>query len=159
MADFIRSLRDAVLKIKDGTTPTANETTIEVAEGDLKVVMSKKVLEILDRGDLHDIKRGDQVPMEVSFSCKFHGFDKATGVGPIEALEQVDDASAWVGTRDATSDVYCVDLEWSLKDVAGSVDQTVTLPDFFPLKIEVSEGDPNMVTVSGKCWATYPTIS
>ena len=158
MADFVRSLRDAVLKIKDGTG-TPLETTVEVAEGDLKITMGKNVLELMDRGALHEIKKGDEVPMEWSFSAKFHGFVKPSSVGVLEALFQKDGASAWVSTRDATSDVYTVDIEFQLKDKDASVDETITLPDCFVLKGDMIEGDPNTVAVSGRSWATYPTIS
>lgn len=158
MADFVRSFRDGVLTIRDGTG-TPNEAEVVVAEGDLTIKLGKEHLEIKDRGNLHEIKKGDEIPMEVSFSAKFHGFDKPTGVGPYEALTKTNDASAWVGTRDATSDVYTVDLRFELKGVDGSVDETVDIPDFYWSSIEFTEGDPSMLSVAGKSWATEPTIS
>lgn len=156
---FVKSLRDGVLTISDGTTPTANTSTVVLAEGDLSAEETRNVMPILDRGALSDIKSGDQVPIAISFSFKFHGYEVGTGPNPIEALQQRGGASAWVGTRDASTDVYCVDLKWELKGKDGTTEETVTYSDFYWEKLSVKEGDPSMVEASGKAFITAPAIT
>lgn len=158
MANYIKSLRDGTLTILDGTG-TPNETEIVVAEGDLSIKETHNVVPILNRGALHEIKVGDEAPVEVSFSMKFHGFQVAdSGVNPYEALTHTGGASGYTSTR-ATTQVVCNDLRFELAGVGGTTEETVTLSDFYVQDIEFTEGDPNMLKVSGKAWVTAPTIS
>jgi len=158
---FIKSLRDAVLTVIDGTTPTPNEVEVLVASGDLSIRETREYKEILDRGTLHQLKSGDEVPMDISFSARFHGYQVAdSGENAIEAIMGRGGASGYTSTLDATTNVYTTNLRWDLKDKDASTEETVTLSHFYPTSLEVSEGDDaNTYTVTGRAFVTAPTIT
>lgn len=60
--------------------------------------------------------------------------------------------SGLVGTR-AGSDVFTFDLWASFNDVDGAVAQIASLNDAYVTSVELAEGDPSSVSVSGKAWA------
>lgn len=240
MADFVRSFRDGLLTLVDGTTPTAVSLIVLDAVGDLKFTLNRQVVEILRRGALEDIKRGDQAPIEWSSTFKFRGVEgvpladttlrTAAGSGDTSlslavgtgagfassgegllgpengaSVDQEPERFTWSGkstdtltgvtrgtngttakswangarvrqldlaartvlefvhrlggyaglvsTRD-TTDVFTFDLWASWNDVAGSVEEAVSLNDAFVLKSELGEGaDFDTITLSGKAWA------
>lgn len=157
MADYIKSFRDGVLSVVDGTA-TPIVTVCLVAEGDLKIKETSNVVGVLDRGTLHEIKVGDEAPIEVSFGIKMTGYQVGS-VTALEAIKKTGAAAAFVSTRAATTQVYTVDLKFEVKGVNGSTEETITVSDFYWESCEMSEGDPNMFSVSGKAWSTAVVVT
>jgi hypothetical protein len=157
-----KNLRDAVLKIKDGTTPTALEIEVVLDEGDLSADETLNTMNILDRGSLDHMRPGDEEPVKVTFTTKFVEYRQQAGAPdptPYEALKKIGGAASWVSTNQC-GEVYCVDLEFTIASpTSGEVDEVITFPDFHPNTISFKEGDEyNTLAVDGEAFVTAPTI-
>lgn len=159
---LVKNLRDATLKIVDATA-TELTCTVALLEGDLAWSRKQSVNVIKDRGTLHNLRKGDEEACSVSFSVKFTGCysESAGDPSPYEALTNEEDASVWVSTTAATSDLYTVDLLFSYVD-PGSADgvEYLNFTDFAVEDISFKEGDEyNTLSVSGIALCTGPAIS
>jgi len=151
-----RNLRDGELKIKDGGS---EEITVALDEGDLTVGETQNLINVLDRGALDHRRPGDEDPVAVSFTLKFVEYIGGSGqpATPYEALKQIGNAAAWQST--SASDVYAVNLEFTIDNPDGGDDEKVTLDDFAYESIEFAEGDEyNTLTVDGTAFVTGPTL-
>ena len=161
MPKITRNLRDGVLTVFDQGANSAATLTLD--EGDLTWTEVQNVIEVLDRGTLDHIRKGDEAAMDVSFSIKFHDFYTPSagddGFYPYEAIKGVNQCSNWTSTRN--EDVYCVSLEFQIwNDDDTAVIETIKFFDFYWTSIEFSEGDEyNTLSVSGRSFATEPEIS
>ncbi len=154
---FHKSYRDAVLSILDGA---ALDVEVGITDGDLSIKIAREVNVILDRGTLHELKLADDTPIEFSFSYKLDGFESPSILTPYELFTKTGGASAATGTRDASTNVHTVNLQWELLDSAGILEETVTLDDCFFTNIDVAEQMPaGMVTISGRSFSTLPVIT
>ncbi len=154
---FHKSYRDAVLTIIDGA---AAEVEVGIAEGDLNIKIAREVNVILDRGVLHEVKLADETPIEFTFSYKLDGFESPAILTPYELFTKTGGASAITGTRDGSTNVHTVNLQWELLDSAGSTEETVLLNHCFFTGIDVSEAMPTgMVVISGRSFSILPVIS
>jgi hypothetical protein len=151
-----RNLRDGELKIKDGGS---EEITVALDEGDLTISETQNLINVLDRGTLDHRRQGDEAPVAVSVTLKFVEYIGGSGqpATPYEALKQIGNASGWVST--SNSDVYAVDLEFTIDDPDGGDDEKISLNDFAFESIEFAEGDEyNTLTVDGTAFVTGPTL-
>ena len=64
MAQF--DLKNATLKLQDGTTPTPLEITLKIGEGNFTVSEKRAVEYTLDGGKIDEVRLGDEEPMEIS---------------------------------------------------------------------------------------------
>lgn len=159
MADF--NLRNAVLKIKDGTTPTVKTLTVKIGEGNLSVSEKKNREYRMDRGTLDTVRDGDDTPLEVSFDFRWQYLKASTGDTPSvrDVLRKEGEASAWVTTDSDACAPYAVDLEftWTPECTADDI-ETITLPDFRYEEISY-DAKAGTIAVSGKCNVTAMTIA
>lgn len=159
MASF--NLKNAVLKIKDGTgTPL----TMTVKIGDGNLTFSEKVGREyqMNRGNLDTVRNGDDVPMDVSFDFRWEYIKSDTGDGASvrDALTKTGEASAWVSSDTVdTCAPYAVDLEFTFTPIcAGDKTEVFLFPDFRYEDISY-DAKAGTVSVSGKCNVTAPTIT
>lgn len=154
-------LKNCTIKIKDGTTPTANEVIVKVGEGNLTWTETKNREYKLDGGKLDTTRNGDEAPMDVSLDLQFEYYKGITGtITPIDALKKIGDASSWISSETTDSCApYAVTIEVENDPgcgVANSV-ETFTFPFF---RYESIGGDikAGTLAVKGKCNATEPTV-
>lgn len=155
-----RSLRDGEIKVQDGTTPTANSFTVVLEDGDLSWrAIPEPAVVIKDRQVLSHWRKGEEQPMEVSFTAIFQSLSYHAATTLHDALTQTDGASGWASTKSDT-DVYTLDLVFTVSDPAGATPEILTFPDCANFQIEFAEGDPfDTYAVTCMSLATKPTIS
>jgi hypothetical protein len=125
---FHKSYRDMVLRMNDGA---AENAFLTVSDGTLTIKWADEKNIVLDRGAIGqagEVKQGDQVPAEVTFSYY---------------LEKMSDVAV-TGEKDT---------------FYGAIEERITMDDFFYTSIDVQEGDPSKITISGKALVTLTTIS
>ena len=74
-------LKNATLKILDGTTPTPFSLTVKFDEGNFTFTHRRNIEYKLDRGRLATgaVREGDEVPMDVSFQGRFNALISSSG--------------------------------------------------------------------------------
>jgi len=160
----IIDLKNTTFKIKDGTG-TPEEISITIGEGNLTYSENKNIEYVLDRGNLDEVREGDQVPMEVSFDFIWDYITAlaASGTPTVEeALKNTGEASTWVSSDTGAGNAcrpYAIDIEVIYAPVPTTCgdQETITFPDF---RYETLDHDLRAGTVSctGKCNALTPTI-
>lgn len=156
------SLKNATLKIKDGTAVTPKEVTVKIGDGNMTWEEKRNMEYILDRGVLASVREGDDVPVDVRFDFWWEELRSSTGdttPTPYEALKKYGAASAWVSTSADPCEPYAVDLEFTYSPPCGSAeDQVVLFSDF---RYESLSCDPKAGTVActGKANITAPTLT
>ena len=85
---------------------------IKIGEGDLKYTEADQYKYDLDRGELDTVRRGDDVPMEVTTNFTFDQVKSGTGeaITPIEAIKGTGAASEWVTSSADPCEPYAVDV-------------------------------------------------
>jgi hypothetical protein len=149
---MIYNLKDAVVKLVDGTPTTPNELTLVADEGDLAFSENREVNPVYDRGAIALLRSGAQQLHDVSFTMKYQGLLGSGSPTPYEALKNIGAASAWQSVN-PDSEVYCLNIEVEVTDPStGSVVETITLGTFFFEKLDFKEGEEySTLAVSGKC--------
>jgi hypothetical protein len=131
-------IKRTTLKIKDGTTPTPNEVTIKVGEGNITFTENRTIEYILDRGVIDEVREGDQVPVDVSFEFNWIYLTGSPSSGALptikDALTNVGNASSWVSSDPDNCSPYAVDIEILYEPVcgasAGIENERITISDF-----------------------------
>jgi hypothetical protein len=134
---------------------------IKIGEGDLKYTEADEYKYDKDRGLLDTVRKGDDVPMEVSTNFTFDQVKSGTGevITPIEAIKGVDAAAEWVTSSADSCEPYAVDVIVDDVRPCGSAETaTYTFPDFRSEKRDYDLKNAN-IAVSGKCNATEPIIT
>jgi len=148
--------------LKAALTQTPNEITVVVGEGNLSYTRARTVEYLLDRGNLDEVREGDQVPLDVSldFVWEYISGLPASGIPTIEeAMTNEGEASAW-NSSDASQPCrpYAVDIEVTYLPTPSTCGdkEVITFPDF---RWESMDHDlrAGTVSVSGKCNALKPT--
>jgi len=135
-AFIVIDLKDAVLTIQDGTTPTALSITVKIGEGNLTYTESRNVEYILDRGLLDEVRLGDEIPLDVNFDFVWEYISgnttTTTNVPTVEdALKAQNNAAAWTSTDSDICRPFAVDLILTHTPACATADsETITFPDF-----------------------------
>jgi hypothetical protein len=139
---MIYNLRDAVLKMADGST---FNITVPVDEGDLAFSENREVMPVYDRGSINILRDGNEQLVDVSFTIKYSGLISTSGdVTPYELLKKYNRASTAVSVY-TDSEVYAVNVTLEVDT------KSILLSSFFPEKIDFKEGEEyNTLAVSGK---------
>lgn len=157
-------LKKATIKLKDGGS---NELEVKIGEGNLTFTEAKVMEYLLDRGNLDDVREGDQVPVDVSLDFIWEylrgpsSASTASGGTPTieDALKNRGAAADWVSTDTDTCRPYALDLEITYEPTPTSCGdkETITLSDF---RYESLDHDlrAGSVAVSGKCNVTEATV-
>lgn len=140
----LKNLRDAILRVQDNTAGTPNEIQIMFSEGDLKFSVKDEIKNILDRGELAEMKRGPEAPIEGSFSKKFEELSKqVNAVAPtfFEVVTHTGGAAHWVSTNSATG-VYSLRLIFDLyEEVPGRQNERIIFEKCHFTKIDFEENE------------------
>jgi len=154
-------IKNATLKVKDSGV---NEVTVKIGEGNFTYAERKNRDYILDRGNLDDVRDGDDEPVEVRFDATWEyvsGKASTAGTPTVEdAMKQRNGAVDWVSSDADLCNPYAVDVELVIDPTpAGCGDvETYTFSDF---RYEQADHDLRAGTLSfnGKCNVTEPTIA
>jgi len=154
-----RNLRDGTIIISDGTG-TPNTCTVELEEGTLQWTEDRTARQVKDRGALSHFRTGDQNFVALSFSFMMDEYQALTAgaaAKPYEALTKSGMASAWASVGESY-EPYLVDIIFKVANPNSSANREVLQFDNFHADtVEVSEGDPNMISVSGAARCVAPT--
>lgn len=158
---MVIDLKNATIKIKDGTTPTANSLTVRLGSGTLSYDESRNVEYILNRGKLDDVRLGDEVPMDVSIDAMWSELRASSGDPPTieDVLKKRGVASSWVSTDADGCRPYAVDIEVEHTPICNNIDiETILLSDFRYDKIS-HDPKTGMLKITGKCNVTEASIT
>ena len=156
------NLKDAYIKLTDGATG-ANTLTIKIGEGNLTYSEKKTMEYSLDRGNLDDVREGDDVPMDVSMDFVWEyliGSGSTGAVGSVEDfLKQQGAYASNVSTDADLCRPYAIDviIEYMPNPYNCGDKETITLPDF---RYEELAHDLSAGTVSctGRCNAKVASV-
>ena len=146
--DVTKNFRDGVLTIKGKTSDGNVHHTVVLDQGDLMWVETQEVIEVLDRGDLSHLRKGDEHRVDVGFMLKYQNLQADTATTTYEAIKQVGAASTWNNLD--SNDIYTISLVFDVYDVDNYIEETIVFNRFFWESIEFHEGsDYNTLLVTG----------
>lgn len=158
-----KDLSDGVIKLEDGTTPTANSLTIAVEEGDLNFEVKQPVYNILDRGSLSHMREDDQEPVTGSLSFIMIQLKKATtDTAPeiYEVMKFEGAAASWVSTNDDRGDVKTLTMKFEIVNPDATLEsERITFTKVRFTNIKPEEGKPNKVSCDFQAFMTTPTVA
>lgn len=154
-------IKNATIKLRDGSEPVAKTLEIKVGEGNLTYTETKNREYILDRGKIDSVRDGDEEPMELSFDLLWEEIIASNGatLKPEEALKNIAGAADWVSSDPDTCQPYAVDVELELDAncLEDKEREIITFPDFRyeTLPHDVRAGS---ISVTGSCNAETAII-
>jgi len=158
----IRNFRDGVLKIQDGTAGTPNEITVLYADGNLKWDITRNVQQIMDRGSLSELKKGQDAPVTGSFAKKYDQvIARDTDANPsvYEAITGSGAASHWVSTSNYCG-VYTCRLIFEIYDECKGETETITFEKCHFNKVGFEEAEEaNKQNYEFMDWETEPSVA
>lgn len=160
-------LKNALIKFRDGSTPTPVELTLKIGEGNLTYSEKKTMEYTLDRGILDEVREGDQVPVDVSLDFVWEYTTGGSDTGAIGTPEDfLKRRGIYAGNLSSDADScrpYAIDLviEYTPPCVGGSnprPNETIVLADY---RYESLDHDLRAGTISttGKCNVTEATAT
>ena len=155
------NLKHAYLKMQDGATTPAS-LTFKIGDGNLTYSEKRTMEYELDRGNLDDVREGDDVPMDVAFDIMW---EYVTGSGSTgqpgtaeDFLKQLGAYAANVSTDADACRPYSVDIiiDYMPEPYSCGDKETITLADFRyeSLDHDLSNGS---ISCSGRCNVTKAT--
>lgn len=164
-AHIVIDLKQTTIKLKDGTTPTPNEITVKIGEGNLTYSENRNIEYILDRGLLDEVRTGDEVPIDVTFDFVWEFIEGNTSTSTnLPTLEDFlkgkNNAALFVSTDIDNCRPFAVDLELDHTPQCGAGAQpdkeVITFPDF---RYDTLDHDlrAGTIAVTGRCNATEAT--
>lgn len=156
-----RNLRDGIVTFKSFTATTSVHHTLTLDEGDLAWSQVQNVIEVLDRGVLSHIRKGDEAGMDISFTLKYQNLSlgaSADATTAYEAITGTGAAASWKSTD--PNDVYAISLFFQVLNTSDAVEETLEFRLFHHTDISMAEADEyNTLAVSGRSFRTQPVIS
>lgn len=158
----IIDLKNTTMRIQAGGSGEWVE--LKIGEGNMSWDEQKTREYILNRGNLDEVRDGDDVPMEVSFDIQWEYLSGGTATNavatPVDALKRRGPAAAWTSAdTEDTCRPYAVDIIlYNVPTPSSCGDkETITLPDFRyeRLSYDLRNGT---IAASGKCNVEEATI-
>jgi hypothetical protein len=159
-SNFLKSFRDGEIKLFDGTSPAVNYT-VSLEAGDFSISglsqSLKEVTTYMDRGDLSTLRLGNQTFPSGAFTAHLADISDASDQTMIDFLMKSGSFSGNLSTL--TGEVYCVKIQLTIEgtDHGDSADHQIVLDDCH-CTVDVSEGDPNSVSVSFTCYGAISMV-
>lgn len=157
-------IKRTTIRIKDGTTPTANELLVKVGEGNLTYTENRTIEYILDRGLIDEVREGDEVPVDAAFEFNWEYITGTPASGglptPSDAIKGVGNAASWLSSDPDQCAPYAVDIEVLYEPVcrksAGIDNERITISDF---RWESLDHDLRAATISVSGRANIKTVT
>lgn len=154
-------LKNADIKMMDGTSPTPNNITIRTGEGTCSYSEKKNRVYKKDRGRLYKVMNGDEEPVDVSIDAIWEYLKSDTGIPPSieDVLKNRGEASAWVNTDSDLCSPYAVDLQITFTPPCITEKlEIILLSDFRYESLNHNTKDATLA-VTGKCNVTDASIT
>lgn len=155
------TLKDCALRIIGGGASQC--VFVKIGTGNVTYSRKRNVEYTLDRGHISEVREGDDVPVDVSFTFVWDYImaESSTAACTIEeALTQTGNADDWTSSDSDTCRPYAVDLEitYAPPCSTGLSEEIITLGDF---RWEELSHDLNagQISVTGKCNISAPSVS
>jgi len=141
-------------------TYQSQQVEVSIGVGELKWSEKKQYKYDLDKGYLDTVRRGDDVPMEVTIDCKFDQVKSGTGeaITPMEAIKGEDAAAEWVSSAADKCEPYALDVVVEDARPCAGGKTTYVFPAFRAEGRDYSIKNAT-IAVTGKCNATEPEIT
>jgi len=155
-------LKQATVTIRDGDTPP-NTLAVTIGEGNITYTEARNIEYVLDRGNLDEVREGDQIPVAVSmdFNWEYVTGSSTSGANPTveDALKKTGLAAAWVSSDSDACRPYAVDLViLYTPDCATGDQEEIVLADFRYESLAHDAG-AGTVACSGNCNITNATVT
>ena len=160
----VRNLVNGSLKLIDGTTPTPNELTIPIEEGNLSWTEDDTAPVIKNRGKLAGFADPIENAVELTWTMIFEEYTGKTtsgaAVSPVDFLKKKGAAAAFTGTR--TCGPYTIDAEFTVAKPSNCDDpleqkEVLTFADFHTNTIAFEEGEEmDTIVITGTALITTP---
>jgi len=158
-------LKHATITLKDGGAGSAQQSIeVTIGEGNLTYTERKNIDYTLDRGNLDEVREGDQVPVDLSLDAVWEYIKGTVGTGGTPSIEDVlkriNAASAWVSTDADACRPFAVDVEIEYLPVPSTCGdkEVITFSDF---RYEELAHDlrAGTIAVSGRCNVTQASVA
>lgn len=127
-------IKDATIKLRDGTTPAPNDISIKIGEGNLTYNETRNREYILDRGQIDSVRDGDEAPLELSFDIMWEEISSSFGSPATveDALKKRGNAASWITSGADVCEPYTVDVELELDAACGDAKdrEYLTFPEY-----------------------------
>lgn len=154
-------LKNATIRIKDGTSPTPNNIEIKMGEGTLSYTEKKNRVYKKDRGKLYQVMEGDEEPVDITIDGIWEYLKADTGNPPTieDALKKRGEAASWVSTDSDLCAPYAVDLEIEfIPPCVADKKEIILLSDFRYEELAHNAKEAN-ISIRGKANVTEATIT
>jgi len=156
----IKHFTDGSITLKDGTGSPVT-LVVPFSLGDLSIsgmetdTLGRAVNAYETRGVLSSLRRGARVFPTVSFSCQLADVTDATNTTLADFVLKRGSFAANVSTTAATGDVYTVDTVFTVEGTVfgDPTDHVITMEDCH-FTIDIAEGEPNTISLSGTVYGT-----
>ena len=141
--------RDGTLVIKDGTTPTANEYSVQYSDAVSYTDTQTAAIHVFNRGSRVYTRKGNDGIPSLSFTVLLASFTDGTDGTILDAMTKAGAFSSWVKVL-STVEHYNVTGVFTLEgtDHGDDTDHTVTCTGLRLVDYAVSEGEPMTITVN-----------
>lgn len=155
-----KHLYDGQIDLEDGTTPGAVSLTAPFTVGDLSLTglqeTQNNVVAYETRGTLNSVRHSSRTYPSVSFSLHLADLSDGTDQTVVDFLLKQASFSANVSTFGANAEVYAIQVTLTIEgtDWGDTADHTIVMADFVPTSVDIAEGEPNTVSVSGTVYGS-----
>lgn len=143
-------------------TVTGRTLEIKVGDGNCQFTENRNYTYDLDRGLLDSVRKGDEVPIDVSLDFVWEFLTALDGVlTPTisDVLHHRGAAANWISSSSDACEDFCFDIEIENEPPCGDqATEFITLPDFRWEQLPHSLTDAQ-VSMTGKCNATEALVS
>lgn len=156
----IKHLYDGQIDLEDGATPTPATLTAPFTVGDLSLTglqeTQNNVVAYETRGTLNSVRHSSRTYPSVSFSLHLADLSDGTDNTVVDFLLKQASYSSNVSTLGSNAEVYGIKVTLTIEgtDHGDSADHTIVMDDFVPTSVDIAEGEPNTVSVSGTVYGT-----
>lgn len=159
---FTPALKTATLPINNAAlTFTGRTLEVKIGDGNCQFTENRNYTYDLDRGLLDTVRKGDEVPIDVSLDFVWEFLTALDGiVTPTisDVLHHRGPAADWESSSDDGCEDFCFDIEIEYTPPCGDQgSEIITLPDFRWEQLPHSLTDAQ-VSMTGKCNATEAIV-
>ena len=152
-----RNLRDGIITIRDAS----NVYEVVLEDGDLSFTETQNVIEVMDRGSLDHVRKGDDVPVSLSFTAKYVQLRDAAADTLYDVLKKTGNAASWATTGGAGEDVHLLTLTFIIRTpVSAGNDEYISFTRMYHTALTIAEGSEfNTISFTGQASIVAPTIA
>ncbi len=165
VSQLVRNLRDAELRLVDGSSPTPLSLAVLLDEGDLSWVERTNTIELKDRGSIStgQLRAGDEESVRLSFSAKWTQLIGRShdAEDPIQLYEFLSlQAGSGVTSTSGPGEQQTLTVEFVVRDPAGVAHEKIVFAKVYRESLTMTEGDDfNVIAFQGRSFAPRPVIS